>query len=371
MAKNSLILAAAGSGKTEYIVDNALARIGNVLITTFTESNTDEIKTRIIQKKKCLPKNITVQTWFSFLIHHGVKPYQGGIYNNKVRGLLLVNSPSALYDAEANTEKHYFSPGGKVYSDKLSKLVIKCNKQTSGEVLNRISRIFQHIFIDEVQDLASYDLLLLKDLFNISSELMLVGDVRQVTYLTHHARQYEKYRNGKIKDFIENECPKGICDIDETTLSVSHRNNAEICLFASNLYPTLAKSVPCSCNECRKTKEHQGVFLLNSCDVQKYSDLYLPQILVQQKAEFPQLNFGISKGRSFDRVLIHPTNPIKAYLKNGLLTKTVKTKKGNEIKDAFDIAKFYVAVTRARYSVVIVYDYDESKYIEGVKKFAF
>lgn len=36
---------------------------------------------------------------------------------------------------------------------------------------------------------------------------------------------------------------------------------------------------------------------------------------------------------------------------------------------AFSIAKFYVALTRARYSVGIVCDYDEGEYIEGITKY--
>jgi hypothetical protein len=46
---------------------------------------------------------------------------------------------------------------------------------------------------------------------------------------------------------------------------------------------------------------------------------------------------------TFDRVLIFPTGPMKAYLKTKDLAK------------AGDLAKFYVGVTRARYSVTFVF----------------
>jgi ATP-dependent exoDNAse (exonuclease V) beta subunit len=58
-------------------------------------------------------------------------------------------------------------------------------------------------------------------------------------------------------------------------------------------------------------------------------------------------------------------------LKTGLLTKIVKentTGKTKE-KDSLDISKFYVALTRARYSVAIVYDYSDDSFIEGVCKY--
>ena len=90
-----------------------------------------------------------------------------------------------------------------------------------------------------------------------------------------------------------------------------------------------------------------------------------------QKAIYPEKNYGDSKGLTFDRVIIYPTRTIVGYLKNGELLKKKKNKKGNwEEADAFDIAKFYVAITRARTSVFIVYDYkDEDVFIEGVQKY--
>ncbi len=65
----------------------------------------------------------------------------------------------------------------------------------------------------------------------------MVGDPRQVIYLTHNERKFEKYRDGKIKDFIQNKCKNSNCEIDEETLNLSHRNNELICSFSSKLYP--------------------------------------------------------------------------------------------------------------------------------------
>ena len=95
---DELIIAAAGSGKTTHIVNEALKqREGRVLITTYTEANEAEIRKRIIEKSKCIPENITVQTWFSFLLQHGARPYQGRVFEKDIRGLILVNKQSAPY----------------------------------------------------------------------------------------------------------------------------------------------------------------------------------------------------------------------------------------------------------------------------------
>lgn len=78
---DKLIVAAAGSGKTTFLVKEALRLPkAKILLTTYTEANEAEIKKKIIAENKFIPENITVKTWFSFLIEHGVKPFQGVLY---------------------------------------------------------------------------------------------------------------------------------------------------------------------------------------------------------------------------------------------------------------------------------------------------
>lgn len=367
MGENRLIIAAAGSGKTTYLADEALAQNGSVLILTYTLSNEDVIKRRLIQKVGCIPSNIMIQTWFSFLLQHGVKPYQGSLndslFDQDIRGMLLVNQQSGIrykntngtpvYWGESNFDRHYFTKDFKMYSDKLSKFVFKCNSQSDDAVIDRLARIYDHIFIDEVQDLAGHDLELLKLLFKSSISVLLVGDPRQVTYLTHLERKYAKYKNGKIREFVENELGKRItCVIDEATLGASHRCSQPICKYASQLYPSLPKTIPCSC--CRQNKiSHQGVFLVKK----KHLDVYIKNFEVMQLRwniridvipNVRVMNFGEAKGVTFDRVLIYPTKNMAEWVKNNF----VKLPDGAR-------AKFYVALTRARYSAAIVMDYDQ------------
>jgi len=380
MCKNKLIIAAAGSGKTTLLVKQAKKiKDDNVLITTYTESNEAEIRNKFNGR---IPKNITIQTWFSFLLQHGVRPYQSimhvDLHERRIGFYLTSNKSGRKYDREGkpietktgepaywgedNLFNYYFDKNLRIYSDKISKFIFECNKEIDNKIINRITRIYPHILIDEVQDLAGWDLEILKLLFESNSNILLVGDPRQVVYLTHHPRKYLKYKDGKIKEFIEDECNKNIslCDIDETTLKKSHRNNKSICEFSSALYPNYAASEPCDCKECRKENpDHQGVFIVRPDHEKEYCEKYKPQILLYQKAKYPDLNFGISKGLSFDRVLIYPTEKIREYLIKGETTEIETIK-----------AKFYVALTRARYSVGIIYDYDEKiNYIEGLEKY--
>jgi len=367
MSDNKLIIASAGSGKTTYLVRESLARDGSILILTYTLSNKDVIRRRLIQEVGCIPANITIQTWFSFLLQHGVKPYQGclidSLFDQVIRGMILVNKQSGfrfngkngpVYWGEKDFNRHYFTKDFKIYSDKISKFVFKCNCESDGAVIDRLSRIYGHIFIDEVQDLAGYDLELIKLLFKSAISTLLVGDPRQVTYLTHLERKYRKYQYGKIKSFVENELGKRIsCIIDETTLDVSHRCNHAICTYASGLYTDLPETITCSC--CGNTKIcHQGVFLVRPNDLNEYVRKYeVIQLRWDNRREvLPDIrvmNFGEAKGETFDRVLIYPTNDMAKWV-NDSSAKLSDTAK----------AKFYVALTRARYSAAIVIDYENN-----------
>lgn len=361
---NRIFVAAAGSGKTTFLVREAL-KIQNesVLITTYTESNEAEIRRKIFELNGHIPTNIVVMTWFSFLIAHGVKPFQGGLFKFQVRGMLLVSQRSGLryrsarghpvYWSEEEFERHYFDGGHNLFSDKLSKLVIRCNDNSGGAVFDRISRVFQNVFVDEVQDLAGYDLDILVEIIRGPAGVTLVGDPRQVTYLTHNEARHSKYDEGGIVAFLQEKLPKrSTIDIDEDTLSVSHRNNAAICDISSKLYPTMKAVSACACVSCRTTKpDEEGLFIVRADNVQRYMETHRPMQLRDRATTsgvhngFPVMNFGESKGLGFERVIIHPTAPMISWLRNQNTDLKPRTR-----------ARFYVALTRARHSVAVICD---------------
>ena len=366
---NCLIVAAAGSGKTTYLVKRALEiRDQKVLITTFTEANEREICKKMIQIHGSIPQNITVQTWFSFLIEHGVRPYQSFLFNGKVTGLELVNQKSGfhfsskygpVYWGEKDVQKHYFNSAGQIYSDKLSKFVFRVNDLSGGLVMDRLSRIYPNIFIDEVQDLAGYDLALIKLFMQSNSNLTMVGDPRQVTYHTHEEAKFGKYSEGKIEQFIQTECKKIQIDIDHKSLCTSHRNKQGICEFANQLYPEME---PCGYDEQDPTG-HDGVFLVYEEDIDEYLKEFSPiqlrdKITVDVKDSYAAMNFGNAKGLTFDRVLIYPTKPMLEWIKDH--SKSLKPESRS---------KFYVAITRARHSVGIVISKKTKVPLQGVTLF--
>ena len=159
---NKLIIAAAGAGKTTYLMQQALETNANVLITTFTIENTECIRQKFINKIGYVPNHVTIQTWFSFLIQHGVKPFQGSVRDElfaiNIKGLHFSSKQCGvkyrhpkygpiLFNDKTDFMQHYFDQEMNIYSDKLSKLVIKANEATKGKVIERIAQIYPNIFL--------------------------------------------------------------------------------------------------------------------------------------------------------------------------------------------------------------------------------
>ena len=281
------MIAAAGSGKTTYLINQVLAAPErSILITTYTEENEAEIKRKFVTECGCIPKNVTVMTWFSFLIRHGVKPFQDHVLDVDIKGMILVSQQSGyrykfkgrpVYWPKTKPEKYYISPDNKLYSDKISQFVLECDAASNGNIIARLKKIFDNIYVDEVQDLAGYDLDLIYELFKSDINVLLVGDPRQVTYLTHNSKKYKKYQQGKIANFVSEIVKKAEVIIDTETLNCSHRNSALICKFSSKLYPGFPASTQCECKDCHApASEFDGIVLVRPADVDCYIDRFSP-----------------------------------------------------------------------------------------------
>lgn len=360
--KDKLVIAAAGSGKTTYLVKEALKiKDKNVLVATFTEANEEEIRRKFTFESGSVPANVTIQTWFSFLLEHGVRPYQGGIFEGRVNGLSLVSGQSKKFIKESEVEKYYFDHNHRIYSDKLSKFILKCDKQNNGEVINRLTRIYPYIFIDEVQDLAGYDLELLKLFFVSSSRIVLVGDPRQGTYSTNNSSKNKQFKKSQIVYFFDDSEIQKNLEIDRDSLTINYRSNQKICDFANKIFTDHAATN----SGQRITTNHDGVFLVREEDVDSYFSEYPCCVQLRDsvketrtKKQCAVINYGNSKGSTFERVLIYPTVPIMNWIKDNKAELAPTSR-----------SKFYVAVTRAKHSVGIVYNYAENENINGIEKY--
>lgn len=355
---NLVYIAAAGSGKTTTLVRKAYALPSSeyVLILTYTDSNEKEIKNKFYQEKGYIPQNVAIQSWFSFLVQHLIKPYQNYLTDDNfvIKGLAMLQSSGkkskkAYRIPKTNWEKYYFTKHQKALTEKLSELAYDCNIKSGGKSIQRLCDIFENIYIDEVQDFAGYDLDLIKLFFLSKSNVILAGDPRQTIYLTNHnGNKNIGFRNGKILDYLSKQkVLRGKYQVDINTLNSSRRCCPEICEYASIITPIFDKTTSL-------TDYHNhfcGVFLVkenNKTDfLRQYNDsIQLRHSILTKKIDsnYAVMNFGDSKGMTFDSVLIYPTQPMVKWIENH-----------NESLEEISRNKFYVAVTRARYLVGIVW----------------
>lgn len=173
---NRLTLAVAGGRKTQAIVDDCVAAVRGrrILVLTFTVANQRELKSRLAVHSP-LAADVEVQGWFSFLLGEWARPYLPRLFpGRRIKGLNFDGDPGWY----ATGESRYLDHDGQAYRLHLAQLAYETNAAADSAVLDRLCRIYDTIYIDEVQDLNGYDLELLKQLMGAPIDLVMVGDVR-------------------------------------------------------------------------------------------------------------------------------------------------------------------------------------------------
>lgn len=348
---HQFIHACAGSGKTETIVkrcadvDNQKSRIA----ITLTLSGQDELEQRL--RSSCRLSNVPkVMGWYEFLLTHIIKPYLPLKFPGQViTGFYFPKGKQedGRYYASKMDPKRYFLPDGRVHKDYVEELAFEIIHEAKGKVEFRLGRIFDEIIIDEAQDISRAGLSVLeKFLYSREFDLFIVGDSRQ-SLIDSSLRSKENKkadRLGLVKWYEKFE-NQGLLKIEN--LSYTYRFNQEIAAFSDSIFEKAFGFDP---TESRfKTRSgHDGIFLVDCEDREAYLEIFSPINLRHNKKSWADLekiefqNFGASKGRTFDRVAIFATKPIQDFIN-----------KGQYLKDK-SACGFYVAVTRARYSVAIV-----------------
>ena len=272
---NLIVNAVAGAGKTQRIVSESLASPEKkTLIVTYTNNNEAEIKSRFICENGCIPSHVRIQTWFSFLLEHFVRPYQRSVLDMaRVRGLAFVQGRSGQRIPERRIKAHYFSSELDIYSDKIAKFGVRCEERSGGAVTGRLAQIFDHIYIDEVQDLVAWDLDVLELLLGASLNVTLVGDCRQATYSTNNAAKYPRFAGSRIIDLFREWHGQGWCEVED--MYHSYRSIQTICDLADYVFPMGIRTV----SENADRTGHDGVFCVSRNDVPAYVERVQPQAL--------------------------------------------------------------------------------------------
>lgn len=342
-----LTLAVAGSGKTKGIVDACIdaPRDERILIITYTTANQEVLRSRIAGQVGDRA-DIDVIGWFSFLIQHFVRPFLPFLFpKRRVLGFDFKSPPRIKIPKRS--EHKYFDRAGQVCRVHLAQLAFLVDEASGGLAIRRLTRLYDKIFIDEVQDLCGYDLEIMLLILDSTINLEMVGDVRQAVLVTNEREPLHRpyMYMGIWKWFRELEA-SGKITIKQN--NVTWRCHPKIAKFADSLFGSeFGFEETFSKNNTRTG--HDGVFLLRSEDVPAYVEKFRPLCLRYSIASgkhlaLPFMNFRMSKGLNRERVLVYPTKEIEKFLKSG---KRLEPRAATEL---------YVAVTRAEQSVALVLD---------------
>lgn len=342
---NRMTLAVAGGRKTQSIIDACSDEDTSRrrLVVTYTLSGQRDVERRL--NEACPPgSKPEVLGWYTFLMRHFIKPYLANFLPGRhLRGFDFDGTPArGVY---ATGAEKYLDAEGRAYKLHLSKLAVEVANASNGAVLDRLRRIYHEIYIDEVQDMTGCDLHILDKLIASTIDLFMVGDVRQSVFDTNpQDKNLTQYRGVRMAKWFTEREAKRLLELIYS--NVTWRSSQEIADFSDSLFDSSLKLGKTESRQIGRTN-HDGVFVVAEQDVAAYVEKFSPLCLRPTKAtartvDLPFRNFGVVKGLTTDRVLIYPSKPIQNFICTGA---TLADKTG---------CGLYVAVTRAKYSVVFV-----------------
>ena len=346
---NLAILAPAGGRKTQKIIDMCadVAAPRKRAVITFTTSAQKILIDRLLASdaRSQMP---TVMGWYTFLLDHIVRPYAPSVtelQGSRVKGLAWVDGtlPRKLSGVD-----FYLNSAGEAYSERLGLLASKTLTADSKAVIDRLERIFDEIYIDEVQDLRGNDLDVLNALLRSKIRVILVGDVRQRLLSTSKSsRKNKKYDGLGLADWFRENAKNGVFTLRE--IQETWRCCPEVIQFADQMFADDMFSTTKS-NVTVPTGTHHGIWLVEEPHIEEYIRRFHPacyrdSVRTKLVGTDSATNFGLCKGATEKHVLIFPTGPMKKFWKD----------KTNNLLDKSRM-NAYVAITRARWSVAIYVD---------------
>ena len=344
---SSVTLAVAGSRKTQSIVNRcASGKPCRRLALTLTTAGQEELTRRLEQHCPAdqLPE---VAGWFSFLLNNWVKPYVPDLFpGRRVTGFSFdgAQEEGAQYRKGA---PRFLSADGLAYRRYLAKFAYDVAVASRGAVLDRLSRIYDEIYIDEVQDLVGWDLELLELMLKFPITLQMVGDPRQSLISTNERDpKNPEFRGLGLTRWFEQQEKAGRLTVEHS--NTTYRSIQAIADFADTIFSTNHGFKPTISRNDTVTF-HDGLFTVSKHDFPEYKAQFNPQCLNDNllrgagiDADFQ--TFGIVKGLTWEHVAIAPTNTVIDFIA-----------KGKPLKDK-TACGLYVAVTRARQSVAFILD---------------
>lgn len=126
-------------------------------------------------------------------------------------------------------------------------------------------------------------------------------------------------------------------------MNTCYRCRPSICDFANKIFP----DYPLMVSGNSSIVEAEGIVMIPLDQVDDYIRRYQPVILRKwiktDTKGYSAINIGVAKGKTFERVLLFPTQTMLRFIKNPQDNDNFKEKE-----------LLYVAITRAKYSVAVV-----------------
>jgi DNA helicase II / ATP-dependent DNA helicase PcrA len=325
-----VIFAVAGSGKTSLIIDQ-LSQTNRSLIITFTNNNLNNLRLGIIRKFGYFPRNILLLSYFSFLYSFCFKPFLLMKYRTKG-----INYQSNL-NRFAKDDARFIDRNRRLYSNRIAKLID--NNSINKEINNRISKYFDNLYIDEVQDFAGHDFNLLVSMIGSDLNILLVGDFFQHTFDTSRDGNVNTSLHDDFNSYMKRFQQTGIL-VDLKTLNKSYRCSPTVCKFITE---SLGISI-----ESHRTDDTNIQFIEDQDKAFRiFRNRSIVKLFYQEHYKYDcfSRNWGDSKGedkyKSVCVVLNKNTNLL--FHQNRLSELPPQTRN-----------KFYVACSRARNSLYLL-----------------
>lgn len=336
-----LILAVAGSGKTSLII-NSLSLNTKALVLTYTENNCNNIKERVINKFGHIPRNIVIQTYFTFLYSICYKPFLD--YKFKANGINWNPPPPHTLKLNRNNRLFYIDKLDRLYSNRIAKLI---TDQALDDVKGRIRKYFNQLYIDEVQDFAGHDFNLLKCICDTNIDIVLVGDFYQHTFDTSRDGNVNVNLHCNYERYITHFSDINFM-IDITSLSHTHRCSKSICNFITNNLGIKIESNKLTDNPITYITDNDEIDII-------FNNNNIVKLFFKEHNRYPcySNNWGKSKGLDnyTDVCVVLNKSMENAYNKNDF----------SQIPSS-SINKFYVACTRANQNIYLISESNLKKF---------
>ena len=331
----SVIFAVAGSGKTYRIVQE-LDENKRFLIVTYTDSNRDSLRERIIGRFGHMPENISLYTYFTFLHTFCYRPFLLGA--KRTKGMTFTR-PDPDMNFALTDDRRFMTPGRWLFHNRVASYLKETN--TIDGIKTRIEKYFDAFFVDEVQDFAGHDFNLLMALCRANVRCMFVGDFYQHTYDTS--------RDGKVNESLHDDYEKykkrfkdAKMTTDLTTLLKSRRCSKSVCDFISDKIGIQIESHSGNATKVGLTEDPNEVNAL-------YENKDVVKLFLQEHYKYDCYgqNWGASKGLDHFNDVCVVLNPgtLKALKAGTLAAITPGTRN-----------KLYVACSRARGNLTFIPD---------------